>query len=442
MKANHAWQWMIALTLGWPGLPAWSLTIDEALAKAMANNPSLHAAVHRVEAASAAIEAARAGYYPTITLSAGYTRTDNPPQAFFMNLNQRTASLQNDFNHPDDTSNYRGSVAFKLLLLDGGQRGLTTRMAESGEQAAAAMREAARNELAYQVIRAFHSVHQADALMTVRRDSVANVEEHMRVASERFEAGSALKSDLLHLEVQLAEAREQLIRADNGRRLAIAALAIAIGDDHITDELSLAGVSDPTDAPVTDVDPSVAARRPEFMAATLRAQAAELDSLRMRRNRLPRLSAFGSMDYDSDTVRDFDDSYLVGALAEVDLFTGFQRKAEIAAAEARKREAAATTASVLDQLHLDLLQSQLLARESRERWLVARQSVGSADEALRITRERYNEGAAEITELLTAHVNQTATRSRAVAARHDYLIALANLQRSTGHFAKPLQSGE
>ena len=31
-----------------------------------------------------------------------YARTDNPPQAFMMMLNQRSVSMQSDFNSPPD----------------------------------------------------------------------------------------------------------------------------------------------------------------------------------------------------------------------------------------------------------------------------------------------------------------------------------------------------
>ena len=63
---------------------------------------------------------------------------------------------------------------------------------------------------------------------------------------------------------------------------------------------------------------------------------------------------------------------------------------------------------------------------------VAGKSLASAEEALRITRERYQQGATDITELLTAQVGLTATRTRLAAARYDYLIARSNLERAQG----------
>lgn len=413
--------------------PARALTLDEALTAAREHNPSLEAAAQRLDAASAAIRSARSGYYPTVTLSGGYTRTDNPGQAFFMDLNQRVASLEKDFNFPDDTENYRGSLGFKMLLLDAGQRGLMTGMARKGKAAARAMLDAAHNELAYQVTRAYHSVRQADAFVTVREETITSLEENLRVARERFEAGSAIKTDVLNLEVQLAEANENLIRARNGLKLAIAALNTAIGADLATDAASLTAPAETgLHAPPDLIHTEAVEQRPELIAANMQAEAARLDVRRTRRDRMPRVSAFGSLDFDSSDVSDFEDSYLVGAMVEVDLFTGFRRQADTAAAKARALEAEASREHLLNQLRLDAKQSHLQAQEAWARREVAEASMASAEEALRITRERYEQGAADITELLTAQVGLTATRSRAVAAHYDYLIAGANLQRALG----------
>ena len=78
-----------------------------------------------------------------------------------MELNQRVASLQKDFNQPEDTSNWRNSVVAKVRLLDGGQRGLGRNMARLGADAARLGRAAADNELVHQVTRGFYGALQA-----------------------------------------------------------------------------------------------------------------------------------------------------------------------------------------------------------------------------------------------------------------------------------------
>ena len=101
----------------------------------------------------------------------------------------------------------------------------------------------------------------------------------------------------------------------------------------------------------------------------------------------------------------------------------------------------ATTAScwaqkALNNLRLDLKQAQLESGEAWERLEVTQRSVASAEEALRITSERYRQGAADVTDLLTAQVGLTATRSRSTAAYYDLLVAQSNLKRARGELVK------
>ena len=50
----------------------------------------------------------------------------------------------------------------------------------------------------------------AQAFVNVRKETIASLEENLRVANERFKAGTAVQTDVLNLEVQLAQAREDL----------------------------------------------------------------------------------------------------------------------------------------------------------------------------------------------------------------------------------------
>jgi len=412
------------------------LSLYDCVVKAMDQNPDLEAAAFRADAAAAAVGEARSSWYPDITLSGSYARTDNPPQAFFMNLNQRQADLTEDFNEPEDTDNFRTSLGFRMLLADAGQRSLKIDMSKLSEAASQDMLNAARNELVFQVTRAYYSAGQAAAMVTVREETISSIEENLRVAQERYAAGSALKSDVLNLEVQSAEARDAWIRALNGFKLAIAALNTAIGE-NVADESNLdLTVENNLIPPLEQVDLNEADQRPEQIGTQRQAAAAGLEFKRTRRDRFPRLVAFGSMDWDSDSLNGMEDSYIVGAALELDLFTGFRKDAETAGAMAREAEARARADSLRNQLRFDLQRAHLNSLEAWSRIDVAAKSLASANEVHRITRERYEEGSADITELMSAQTGQTASRTRDVAARFDYLIATADLTRARGLFSR------
>jgi outer membrane protein len=408
------------------------VSLDHCIRAALEASPDLQGAEARLEAARAAVRDAQSAYYPQVSLGANWMRTDNPPQAFFMELNQRTASLEKDFNNPDDTENTRGSVSARWRLYDGGRREADGRAARLTGEAAARMTEAARNELIFQVTRAYYGVLQATAFMEIQREAVASVEESLRVAKERLSAGSAIRTDVLNLEVQHSQAREDLIRVTNGRKLAVAALNTAVGREVLAESAVVPVVTTVEPLQRMVVAERDVEQRPELAGIRLQERATEAMAQRARRDYYPVISAFGSADWDSQSMDNFEQSYIVGAAAELNVFDGFHNRAALAGAKAMHRSAQAMNAKVRNQLLLDLKQAKLREEESWERMGVAEKSVTSAEEALRITKERYQQGASDITELLTAQVGRTATRSRWVAAYYDYKVALSDVDRASG----------
>ena len=149
----------------------------------------------------------------------------------------------------------------------------------------------------------------------------------------------------------------------------------------------------------------------------------------------PTVSAFGSYDLDSEDASDFQDSYVVGVMAEINIFDGARTRAAVRAARADLAAARADEEKARLNLKLDLQQAFLGAQEAWERLEVVRKSLETAREARRIVQEQYQQGAADVALLLQTQVGVTATETRAAAARYDYLTALSNLQRAKGELA-------
>ncbi len=411
---------------------AGAVELDACLQAALENNPDARAALERVRAARSAIGMAWSAWYPMLNGTAGYARTDNPPQAFMMSLSQRQASLERDFNNPDDTENLALSIGVQLVLFDFG-RNLDVRMARGQAEIAALALQGLRNELLHQVARGYYAVLQASAFTLVQQESLATLQESLRVARERLQAGSAVQTDVLNLEVQVAQAGDELIRARNSVKLAIAALNTAIGVDMVSEADMPAPSAAPGPMPKPAPDPAAVARgRPEYLAACRLAQVRQDAHRKALRQYLPTLSAFGSIDWNSEFSTDFQDSYMVGMQAQIAFFDGFRRSAGAGAARAEARAAQAERDKAERRLRLDVISAELKAGEAHERLETAAKSIATAEEALRITRERYQSGAADIPELLTAQVGLTGTRTRHVAALYDCLSALSNLERANG----------
>jgi outer membrane protein TolC len=179
-------------------------------------------------------------------------------------------------------------------------------------------------------------------------------------------------------------------------------------------------------------------------AARLRSEMLAADAARARRDLLaPRVSAFGSLDRDDDRFGDGgEDSYLVGAVLEWELFAGGRRRAASDRAFNEWGAARAEADALRNRLRLDRAQAAVQVAEAAQRLQVAESGLASAREALRITRERYARQAADSTELLTAQTGLTAMEVGVVAARYDCLTAASNWHRARGRLVETWERRE
>lgn len=428
----------LALAAALAAPAAQAVTLDDAVRAALANSPTLQAAESHIDSAQAMLRQAKSYYYPSIGASANYALSDNPPQAFMMTLNQRSLNMMDpafDPNNPDDTDNLRASLGAQWRLFDL-QRDAGKNMARFGAQASREAYNAARNQLVHEITRGFYGVLQARAFAAVQEKSITSIEESLRVAQERFAAGGAVKTDVLNLETQLAQANEDLIRARNGAQLALAALNAGIGDDLATVDNIEAPAAEALAAPPPECkDPEAFEHRPEMRAAALLRQVKEQDLKKAKGGYAPTISAFASLDEDSGNASDYEHSYTAGVMAEINLFDGARTRAAVQAAQAELKAARADEEKARLNLRLDLQQAFLGVREAWERLDVTRKSLETAEEARRIVQEQYQQGAADIAILLQTEVGVTAMQTRNAAAQYDYLTALSNLQRAKGELA-------
>ncbi len=428
-------RWWIPVLAVTGATAAAGASLDMCVRTALADNPDADAAAARIEAARAAVRQARSAWWPMLSLAAGHMRTDNPPQAFMMSLNQRTLDMTTptfDPNEPGDTGNTRLTIGVKYRLLDFGARGAGIAGADAMFAARAAMADAIRNQLVYEVTAAYYSVLQAREMTYVQAEQVRSIEESLRVARARLERGAAFRADVLSLEVRHAQAQEDAIRAKNGVALAVAALNTAIGRDLVPPEGPDAPPAEDPVAPDCDADERCIVDHPAALAAAAASKARYTAWRGAQAGRRPVVNAFASADWDSPDTKDFEQSYFAGVVAEWDLFDGGRKRGAAAEARAEWAAASAEARSTLDRLRLDLRQAVIRAREAMERRDVTARAAESAAEALRLTKARYERGAAELAELLNAEVGHVSIRARRIAAVYDLRVAIVNLERARG----------
>lgn len=407
-----------------------SLTLPEAILLALAKNPDLATAEHRVRAARAALQQTEAAFWPQVKLAGTYSASDNPAQVFMMTLSQRAFDITTaNFNHPDATDNLNGRVVASYSLYNGGTDLATRQAAQLGTEAREAARDAVRNDLAFEVTRSFHTIGKARQFARAAEAAVASMEANLKLARDRHDAGQALKTDVLDAEVRLAAARENLVQARNALALSetIFRNTLGVGEtENVT-----AGTAAFT-APARATTATDFSGRPELLAAEKAVAVAERKVRAAQGGHQPRVSAFARYDLDSGNARDYERSWLAGVNVELDIFDGFLNRGKVAEARADLDAAREQLRKTELVLQLEVQQARLNLAEAQARLDTTAKATAQAEESRQLTQERYGNGLALFTQVLDAETALTAARQRRAAAEADAWIAEAALQKALG----------
>jgi outer membrane protein TolC len=405
-------------------------TLERAIACALTNNPDARIAQRRIAAARAGVAQANSALWPHLQVQSSYTRTDNPMYVFGSILNQHSfsaysASLMNDEIPDMDDLNVRGTVAVPLYM--GGRITAGRDAARAGTEAAKAGADAVGNVLAFETARMFYTILKTREFIRAAEAGVLSYENNLVIASNRVEAGTALKTDLLDIQVRLAQAREDLVRARNAKALSVRGLRNILGIES--------GEFDVADSAPTVAVPAGSdfTRRPELAAIREQQRAADARVRQARSGYLPRLSAFGSLDYDYGWRTEGDgESYMAGVMVQWDWWDGKLTHGRVQEARANLDMAREEEQKLRLAIDLEVEQARLQLKEAAERLAVTEAAVAQAQESAELTRSRFEQGLALSTQLIDAETALTGARVRRAEAEADQRIAIAALRKALG----------
>ncbi|WAR43052.1 TolC family protein [Methylomonas rapida] len=420
------------------GQPAY--TLQQTLDYALENNPELGVLQARIEQADAQLGEALAAFYPQIKASLSYLHSDNPSQAFAMIIAQRRLDFAKGdgyFNHPGGVDNYRPEVSASYALFRGGQDYYRKQAAEWGIETAELEKTATRHQLIDNVTATYYGYWAAQDAHAVSQRSIEAVQAQLGQSRTRFEAGTLLKSDVLSLEVQLAEAQDAEIQATHAIDMAKAMLKTLMGLPAAQD-FALATPLEQnlpeTPAGFEVLLDQALRQHPGLQAAQKRVAIAEKQLDMAEAGHLPRADAFVSYGSDSQDLAYSTrrDNVTAGVTLEVDVFSGFATQEKIKHAEHAVTAAREAARQMRLQVENQVKTAHLKLLEALSRERVTAVAVRAAEEALRLVNEQRNAGVVTVTRYIEAEVARDKARTRDIAARYDALRADAALKLATG----------
>ena len=431
--------YLLLVALGWsvPAAAQTPLTLADAIARARVQNPDAGSSAAAEREAAQRITQARAAYWPKVDVAESWQRGNQPVFVFSSLLTQRQFTAA-DFaidalNHPDALDNFRTAVTVEQSLFDGVARANVT-VAGISHEMADATRKLVDHDLAATVTAAYGRVLVAAGARRSADAAVEATRADRELAGNRRDAGLTTDADVLEIDVHLSRSRERQIVAASDERIARAHLnqlmGAPLGEAFLLEPSPAIAIIDATD--LARLEAEAIKNRPEVTLATLQEQLARASHAAARAAFLPQLSAQGGWEMNGSAWNSRASSWIVGAVARVNVFHGFADKARLAEATDRATRHAlerdkAETAARLD-VHVAV--GRLDAARASE--TVGRDAVAQARESRRIIRDRYEAGLTDVASLLRSAEAVAQADAQQVAAQVAVLTASADLQRALG----------
>ena len=425
------------LGLAWPAVAQTPLTLTEAIARARTQNPDAGSTAAAEREAAQRVTQARAGYWPTVDVVESWQRGNQPVFVFSSLLAQRQFTAA-DFalgalNHPDALDNYRSAVMVEQSLFDGATRA-NVAAAGIGHDMATVNRLMVDHDLAASVTTAYGRVLVAAAARQSTAAAVETAGADRSLAGNRRDAGLVTDADVLQLDVYVARTREQQIRATSDERIARAQLnqllGEPLGEAFALDRSPTASVIDATD--LASLEAEALKNRPDVTLAVLQEQLAGAARTAARAAFLPHVTAQAGWEFNGGGWNARTSSWVVGAVARVNVFRGFADTARLVEAREQttrrtlEREKAETAA------RLDVYVAVARLDAARASEAVGRAAVEQARESRRIVRDRYEAGLTDVASLLRAAEAVVQAETQQTAAQVAVLTETAALERTLG----------
>lgn len=394
------------------------------------SNQTLKAAEASYRQARAAVQSARAAFFPTLGASAGATRSGGGGNAG--NGSNGTASTGRRYDVSLDAG-WEVDLWGRIRRL--------VEAARAGEQASAADLEAARLSLQGELATNYFQLRVTDAQRVLLEDTVKAFQRSYEVTQNRYRAGVAGKADVVQAEAQLKSTQAQLIDLRATRAQLEHAIAVLVGKPPALFTLASADIQARLPAIPPGLPSTLLERRPDIAAAERRVAAANANIGVAEAAYFPRLSLSASGGFASNALSTLfsapNRAWSLGiGLADTILDFG-ARSADVESARAAYDQAVANyRQSVLvgfQEVEDDLATLHWLAEEAE----VQRDAARAARESVTLELNQYKAGTVSFLNVVEVQATQLSEERNTVTLLGRRLAASIALIRALGGHWEP-----
>lgn len=392
-----------------------SLSLQDLVQEALAQNKELKASTHRLDAANSEMSAARGAYFPELSIEGGPLETK-----FDSEKNSGTAVYGKA-----EWNLYRGGRDKATSDI----RGLEAELAEKQISQARARVEREIGRLYYEMLFLLESVALKEKALSMNQDQ-------MKLARVKNQSGFTSNADVIEFELREATIKSDLKkllqeRADKSREL-----SVLLGRREPVGELSVRGhlAKGNFRGDRKKIIYELEKGNPELIEAQVERQIAEKEKDVARSGFFPKLDIEGRFGKIANEERVFSekDNYSVFLKLKIPLFSGLSTTNEVGAAGSRlqQKEAMLTHKALSMRAEAESLLSQLdLIQERLE---LEEKTLQRSEDYYKITLGEYRRGVKNSPDMVGAAERLLEARIRNLEYRRDFYLAKLRLSGLVG----------
>jgi len=412
-------------------------TLNDCIQIAIDQKKTVLSAEIGVVSASKGLKASYSGLLPSVQASGGRGVNYFPEQE---NINIDFEEYKFDTSRTDHFDSYSAGISLNQTIYDGGRSWNLIRQARGNLDIAKLNQRLVNTQVIQKVIQSYYGLLQSQKLLNVSEKNLEMSTQQVSLVKKQFDLGVVKRTDLLKAEVSQGQARVDMLNKktslQNARRILFNDMGLQdFGQDITATENEWIASEIPSSGKVMrllkDQNPSLLISKAQVAMGNI--------SYQMKRGlRLPSLNT--SMNYSAngqtsnELVDAFKDNWNVGVNLSLSVPIYFGNSLSIQQQQARlsKQQAEYSYTVLLNDLRV---QAELI-RETLSNYaeiIPLNQSVvSSAEEDLKLARERYSLGSATILEVLDAQVSLIRSNSNLINAVHDARVQEASLKAVLG----------
>ena len=390
-----------------------------------------------VVSASKGLKASYSGVLPSVQATGASGVNYFPWQESF-NINFEEFTL--DTTRTNHFNSFSAGIAVNQVIYDGGRSWNQIKQARTNLDIAKYNQRAIKTQVIEKVIRSYYGLLQAQKLLDVSEKNLEMSVQQVSLVKKQFDLGVVKRTDLLKAEVAQGQARVDMLNKktnlQNARRILFNDMGLQdFGQEITAVEKEWQAPQIPSSAELLRI---LKNENPSLLISESRINLGDLTYRLTRGLRLPSFNSNINYSANGQTSNELVDAFTndwnlgINLSVSIPIYVGNSLSLQQQQARLSQQQAEHSYTVLLNDLRV---QAELI-RETLGNYaeiIPLNQSVvSSAEEDLKLVRERYSLGSATILEVLDAQVSLIRSNSNLINIIHDARVQEASLKAVLG----------